>query len=93
VMIVIPVSPYLTSGPPKIRIPTRGEMEIRREFPRELKDRTSGMMLMVGWSAWNDNAEIRTLPCQSLISLKQRIIEKEMLSTSCIDQYVEEISE
>ncbi|KAA6379320.1 MAG: hypothetical protein EZS28_025158 [Streblomastix strix] len=33
-------------SPPKICIPTRGEIEIRREFPRELKDRTSGMMLM-----------------------------------------------
>ncbi|KAA6395023.1 MAG: hypothetical protein EZS28_009456 [Streblomastix strix] len=69
VMICYPVSPYLTSGPPKMRIPTRGEIEIRREFPRDLKDRTSGMMLMVGWSGWNDNAEIRTLLCRSLISL------------------------
>ncbi|KAA6367485.1 MAG: hypothetical protein EZS28_036988, partial [Streblomastix strix] len=42
--------------------------ETRREFLRELKDRTSGMMLKVGWSAWNDIAEIRTLPCQMLIS-------------------------
>ncbi|KAA6381492.1 MAG: hypothetical protein EZS28_022982 [Streblomastix strix] len=71
-------------------------MEIRREFPRELKVRTSGMMLMVGWSAWNDIAEIRTLLCQSLISwisLTQRIIDKEMLSMSCIDEYEEEINE
>ncbi|KAA6365990.1 MAG: hypothetical protein EZS28_038483 [Streblomastix strix] len=70
-----------------ICIPTRDEIEIRRQFPRELKDRTSGMMLKVGWSAWNDDAEIRTLLCQSLISLIQRIIDKEMLSTSCIDEY------
>ncbi|KAA6397291.1 MAG: hypothetical protein EZS28_007179 [Streblomastix strix] len=47
----------------------RGEIEIRREFPRQLNDRTGGMMLMVGWSVLNDNAEIRTLPCRSLISL------------------------
>ncbi|KAA6338001.1 MAG: hypothetical protein EZS28_052736, partial [Streblomastix strix] len=58
-----------TSGPPKIRIPTRGEIQIRRELPRVLIDRTSGMMLMVGWSAWNDTDEIRIVPCQSLISL------------------------
>ncbi|KAA6385251.1 MAG: hypothetical protein EZS28_019221 [Streblomastix strix] len=83
----------ITSGPPKICIPTRGEREVRREFPRELKDRTSGMMLKVGWSAWNDKAEIRIAPCLSLISLIQRIIDKEMLSTSCIDEYEEEISE
>ncbi|KAA6387606.1 MAG: hypothetical protein EZS28_016865 [Streblomastix strix] len=67
--------------------------EIRREFPRELKDRTSGMMLKVGWSAWNDNAEIRTLFCQSSISLMQRIIDKEMLSASCNDEYEEQIDE
>ncbi|KAA6368178.1 MAG: hypothetical protein EZS28_036294, partial [Streblomastix strix] len=66
---------------------------IRREFPRELKDRTSGMMLMVGWGTWNDIAEIRTLLRQSLISWIKRIIDKEMLSTSCIDEYVEEINE
>ncbi|KAA6397083.1 MAG: hypothetical protein EZS28_007392 [Streblomastix strix] len=29
---------------------TRGEIEIRREFPRELKDQTSGMMLKEGQS-------------------------------------------
>ncbi|KAA6353749.1 MAG: hypothetical protein EZS28_050724, partial [Streblomastix strix] len=52
----------LTLDPPKIYIPTRGEIEIRRQFPRELKDRTSGTMLKVSWSAQNDNAEIRTLP-------------------------------
>ncbi|KAA6323564.1 MAG: hypothetical protein EZS28_054300, partial [Streblomastix strix] len=53
--------------------------EIRREFPRELMDRTSGMMLMVGWSAWNDNAEIRTLPCQSLITdYRQREVDNEL---------------
>ncbi|KAA6368379.1 MAG: hypothetical protein EZS28_036094 [Streblomastix strix] len=68
-------------------------MEISREFLREQKDRTNEMMLMVGWSAWNDNAEIRKLPCQSLISLIQRIIDKEMLSTSCIDEYEKEIDE
>ncbi|KAA6389498.1 MAG: hypothetical protein EZS28_014973 [Streblomastix strix] len=33
------------TSPPKICIPTRSEIEIRREFARELKDRTSGMML------------------------------------------------
>ncbi|KAA6376685.1 MAG: hypothetical protein EZS28_027787, partial [Streblomastix strix] len=94
VMICYPrISPYLTSGPPKICIPTRGEMEIRREFPRELKDRTSWMMPQVGWSAWNDNDEIRTLLCQSLISWIQRILDKEMLSTSCVDEYEEEINE
>ncbi|KAA6367862.1 MAG: hypothetical protein EZS28_036611, partial [Streblomastix strix] len=79
--------------PPKMCIQTRGEMEIRREFPRELKDRTSGMMLIVGRSAWNDNAQIRTLLRQSLISWIQRIIDKEMLSASCIDEYEEEINE
>ncbi|KAA6390513.1 MAG: hypothetical protein EZS28_013959 [Streblomastix strix] len=46
-----------------------GEIEIRREFPNELKDRTSGMMLKVGLSAWNDNDEIKTLFYQSLKSL------------------------
>ncbi|KAA6392772.1 MAG: hypothetical protein EZS28_011695 [Streblomastix strix] len=51
-------------SPPKICILARGEIEIRREFHRELKNRTSGMMLMAGWSAWNDNVEIRTLLCQ-----------------------------
>ncbi|KAA6371614.1 MAG: hypothetical protein EZS28_032860 [Streblomastix strix] len=79
-MICYPISPYLTSGPPIICIPTRGELEIMRKLPRELKVRTSGKMLMVGWSARNDNDEIRTLRCQSLISLIQRIIDKEMLS-------------
>ncbi|KAA6364119.1 MAG: hypothetical protein EZS28_040354 [Streblomastix strix] len=64
-----------------------------RQFPRELKDRTSGMMLKVGWNAWNDNAEIRILPCQSLKSWIQRIIDKVMLSTSSIDEYEEEIDE
>ncbi|KAA6370248.1 MAG: hypothetical protein EZS28_034224 [Streblomastix strix] len=59
----------METGPPKICIPTRGGIEIRREFPRELKDRTSGVTLKVCWSAWNDNAEIRTLLCQRLISL------------------------
>ncbi|KAA6390569.1 MAG: hypothetical protein EZS28_013901 [Streblomastix strix] len=88
------LSPYLLISPLthlKICIPTRGEIEIRREFTRKLKDRTSGMMLMVSWSAQNDNAEIRTLPCQSLIQLIQRIIDKEMMSTSCIDKYKEQI--
>ncbi|KAA6400139.1 MAG: hypothetical protein EZS28_004339 [Streblomastix strix] len=66
---VVPNSPYLTSGSPKICIPTRGEIKIKREFLRELMDRTRGMMLKVGWSAWNDNAEIRTIFCKSLISL------------------------
>ncbi|KAA6384634.1 MAG: hypothetical protein EZS28_019839 [Streblomastix strix] len=56
------------ASPPKICILTRGEIKIRRKFPRELKDRTGEMMLKVGWSAWNDNAEIRTLPCQGLIT-------------------------
>ncbi|KAA6382514.1 MAG: hypothetical protein EZS28_021959 [Streblomastix strix] len=79
--------------PPKICIPTRGEREISRKFPRELNDQTSGMMLKVGWSAWNDNDFIRTLLYQSLISLIQRIIDKEMLPTSCIDEYEEEIDE
>ncbi|KAA6363426.1 MAG: hypothetical protein EZS28_041047, partial [Streblomastix strix] len=65
--------------PPKIYIPTRDEIEIRREFPRALIDRTSGMMLMVGWSAGNDNAEIRTLPCQSLITdYRQREVDNEL---------------
>ncbi|KAA6364673.1 MAG: hypothetical protein EZS28_039800 [Streblomastix strix] len=77
----------------EIRIPTQNETEIRRKFPNELKDRTIGMMLKVGWSAWNDNAEIRTLICQSLISLIQRIIDKEMLLTSCFDGYEEKIGE
>ncbi|KAA6364419.1 MAG: hypothetical protein EZS28_040054 [Streblomastix strix] len=81
------------SGPPKICIPTRGEIEIRRKFPRELKDRTSGMMLKVGWSAQNDNDQIRTFISQCLISLKQRVIDKERLSTSCFDEYEEEIDE
>ncbi|KAA6374206.1 MAG: hypothetical protein EZS28_030268 [Streblomastix strix] len=72
---------------------TKSEIEIRREFPREQKDRTSGMMPNVGWSAWNDNAEIRSLLCQSLISLIQRIIDKEMLSANCIDEYEKEIDE
>ncbi|KAA6362455.1 MAG: hypothetical protein EZS28_042018, partial [Streblomastix strix] len=44
----IPVSPYLTSSPPKTCIPTRIEIEIWRKFPREPKDRTSRMMLKVG---------------------------------------------
>ncbi|KAA6389888.1 MAG: hypothetical protein EZS28_014583 [Streblomastix strix] len=68
------------SGPPKICIPTRGEIEIRREFPRELKDRTSGMLLKVGWSAWNDNAEIRTFLCQSLISLITDYRQREVIN-------------
>ncbi|KAA6368727.1 MAG: hypothetical protein EZS28_035745, partial [Streblomastix strix] len=38
-------------------------------------------------------AEIRTLLRQSLISLIQQIIDKEMLSASCIDEYEEEIHE
>ncbi|KAA6383571.1 MAG: hypothetical protein EZS28_020901 [Streblomastix strix] len=63
------VSPYLTSGPPKICIPIRGETGIRRKFAKELKDLTSGMSLKEGWSAWNDNAEKRTLLFQCLISL------------------------
>ncbi|KAA6403014.1 MAG: hypothetical protein EZS28_001457 [Streblomastix strix] len=50
-------------------------------------------MLKGGQSAWNDNVEIRTLLCQSLISWIQRIIDKEMLSTSCIDEYEEEIDQ
>ncbi|KAA6378801.1 MAG: hypothetical protein EZS28_025672 [Streblomastix strix] len=90
------LSPYLFISPlahPKICIPIRGEIEIRRQFPSKLKDRTCGMMLKVGCSVWNDNTKIRTLLCQSLISLIQRIIDKEMLSTSCIDEYEEEINE
>ncbi|KAA6401855.1 MAG: hypothetical protein EZS28_002616 [Streblomastix strix] len=79
------------TSPPKICILTRGEIEMKRKFPREMIDRTSGMMLIVGWNAWNDNAEIRIIPCLSVISLIQRIIDKEMLSTSCIDEYEEEI--
>ncbi|KAA6376831.1 MAG: hypothetical protein EZS28_027641, partial [Streblomastix strix] len=71
----------------------QGEIEIQRKFLRELKNLTSGMMLKVGWNAWNDNAEIRTLLCQSLISLMLWIIYREMLSTSCIDEYEEEIDE
>ncbi|KAA6393525.1 MAG: hypothetical protein EZS28_010945 [Streblomastix strix] len=64
---------------PKICIPTRGEIEIRREFPRELKDRTSGMMLMAGWSAWNDNDEIRTILCEGLITdYRQRDVVNEL---------------
>ncbi|KAA6375732.1 MAG: hypothetical protein EZS28_028741 [Streblomastix strix] len=82
-----------TVNPPKICIPTRGEIETMREFPRELKDRTCGKMLKVGRSALNDNDEIRILPCQRLISLIKRIIDKKMLSTSCIDGYEEEIGE
>ncbi|KAA6359558.1 MAG: hypothetical protein EZS28_044916 [Streblomastix strix] len=87
---VIPVSPCPNSCPPIIRITIRGEIEIWREFPRELKDRSSGMMLKVDWSACDDNDEIRTLLCQSLI---QRIIDKKRLQRSCIDEYEEEIDE
>ncbi|KAA6383166.1 MAG: hypothetical protein EZS28_021306 [Streblomastix strix] len=90
---VITVSPYLTSGPPKIRFRTRGKPEIRREFPRELKDRTCGMMLKVIWSTWNDDNEIRTLLCHSLINLIQCVIDKERLPTSIIDEYEEKIDE
>ncbi|KAA6397161.1 MAG: hypothetical protein EZS28_007312 [Streblomastix strix] len=39
------IARYVTSCPPKICIPTRGEIEVRREFPRELMDRQSGMVL------------------------------------------------
>ncbi|KAA6382167.1 MAG: hypothetical protein EZS28_022306 [Streblomastix strix] len=92
-LFVIPVSPYLTSGPPKICIPTRGEIEIRREFLRELKDRTNGMMLKAGLCAWNDDDEIRTLLSQSLISLIYLINDKEMLSARCIEEYEEQIDE
>ncbi|KAA6367854.1 MAG: hypothetical protein EZS28_036619 [Streblomastix strix] len=47
----ITAPPYLTSGPPKMSIPIREELKIWRELPKELNDRTSGMMLKVGWSA------------------------------------------
>ncbi|KAA6390934.1 MAG: hypothetical protein EZS28_013542 [Streblomastix strix] len=86
----ISISPL---NPPKIFIPTKGEIETRIEFPREQKDRTSGMMQKVGWSAWNDNGEIRTLLCQSLISFILRIIDKAMLSMSCFDEYEKETDE
>ncbi|KAA6395942.1 MAG: hypothetical protein EZS28_008532 [Streblomastix strix] len=51
-------------------ITSNSEREIRKKFPGELMHRTSGMMLNVGQSAWNDNDEIRTLLCQSFISLR-----------------------
>ncbi|KAA6400073.1 MAG: hypothetical protein EZS28_004396 [Streblomastix strix] len=76
-----------------MNIPTRGETIIKREFPRQLMDRTRRMILKVGLSAWVDNNQIRTLLCQSLIGLKQRIIDKAMLSSNCIDEYEEEIEE
>ncbi|KAA6355336.1 MAG: hypothetical protein EZS28_049136, partial [Streblomastix strix] len=45
------------------------------------------VMLKQSWTARKDNDEIRTLLCQSLISFVQWIIDKEMLSASCIDEY------
>ncbi|KAA6380518.1 MAG: hypothetical protein EZS28_023954 [Streblomastix strix] len=83
----------ILKGQSKIYILTLGELETMREFLRELKGRTSRMMLKVDWSAWNDIDEIRSLFCRSMISLTQRIIDKEMLSTSYIDEYEEEIDE
>ncbi|KAA6371584.1 MAG: hypothetical protein EZS28_032889, partial [Streblomastix strix] len=86
-LLISPVAKPTYVSQPKIKI------EIRREFLKELKNQTSGIMLKVDWNSWNDNGEMRTLLRKSLKSFIQRIIDKEMLLTSCIDEYEEEICE
>ncbi|KAA6387890.1 MAG: hypothetical protein EZS28_016585 [Streblomastix strix] len=89
------LSPYLLISPlahpkyvsqPEVK-QKQGENSQRTEGSNKRND------VEESWSALNEIAEIRTLLCQSLISLIQRIIDKETLSTSCIDEYEEEIDE